>query len=243
MTRTVLVTGASDGIGREVSVSFAGERGCRVIGVSRGPVQCSTAAHLDEHIQADLGTQAGVCHVLEELDRLDVQRLDVLVNCVGIRRDPLPPEASLAMRSDRAVEILWVNFIGINLLIEALATRMSAPGGRIVNVTSRAAYIGGDAVYAASKAALASLQLSLGEPLGRIGITINSVAPGFVPDTGMMRGRVSERRARYESRRSWVGRLGEPGDISRAVLFLASPDSSYITGQTLHVSGGVVTAL
>lgn len=237
MARTIIVTGASDGIGLEVAMRFARLPGHRVIGVHKTPDLKSHEAEV-EFITVDLGTADGIEELLHQLDRSGVRTIDALVNCVGIRRDSCPIEADIASRADRALELMRVNFIGVYLLIEALTDRLRSPGGRVINITSRAAYIGGDPVYAASKAALASLQVSLAEPLGGRGITINSVSPGFIPSTGMLRGRVSASRLDAEIEHSLVGRVGSAVDVARVVDFLASKDSGYITGQSFRVDGG-----
>lgn len=238
-----VVTGGSDGIGLAVSQLLV-KSGLRVIIVHRSAAKAAFAlchSGADLGFVCDLATPQGIQNLLIELESRGLRTIDVLVNNAGKRLDPLPTEADLVDHARRAEDLLRTNFLSAFLLITALEEQMRAPGGRVINITSRAAYIGGEPIYVASKVALASLQLSLLERLGRRGITINSVAPGFIPDTGMFRGRLRKKRVDGEIDRTPVGQVGSVHDIARAVAFLASEDSAYITGQTLRVDGGVTT--
>lgn len=245
VARNILVTGGSDGIGLAIAGRFA-KAGANVVIVHKMAANSDVALRKSGArcaIAADLSTPAGIDGVTQHLDEQGVNVLDVLVNNAGIRIDPLSPSEPIAAHYDRAVRIVATNLLSSYLLIVALAERLCSPGGRVINITSRAAYIGGDPIYAAAKAGLASLQVSLVETLGQRGITINSVSPGFVPDTGMFRGRINQCRIDEEIQKSPIRRVGSVEDVARLVEFIAAPESGYITGQSFKVDGGATRGL
>jgi 3-oxoacyl-[acyl-carrier protein] reductase len=163
-------------------------------------------------------------------------KLSVLVNNAGITRDTL----ALRMKDEDWAAVVDTNLSGVFRLSRAVMRgMMKARHGRIINVTSVVGATGnaGQASYAAAKAGIAGMAKSLARELGSRGITVNCVAPGFI-DTDMTRA-LNEQQTQALLGQIPLGRLGQPDDIGAAVVFLASPAASYITGTTLHVNGGM----
>ena len=237
----VLVTGASRGIGRAAARSFAAE-GLRVIGTA------TTAAGANSIREAlagfplpgrgtvlDVGDQDSVDALFASLAS-DGDVPGVLVNNAGIARDGL----LVRMKPDMWDEVISVNLGGIYRMCRAaMRPMMRARMGRIINVTSVIGMIGnaGQANYAAAKAGIAGFSKSLARETAARGITVNTVAPGFI-DTDMTRALPEEQRERLRSEIP-LGRLGGPEDVASVIAFLASPGAAYITGETIHVNGGM----
>jgi 3-oxoacyl-[acyl-carrier protein] reductase len=236
--RTALVTGASGGIGQAIARALAGQ-GAR-LGLSGTRVAALEA--LAEEIggraavlPADLAAPRGP----EELVEAAVAGLggvDILVHNAGITRDGL----ALRMSDADWARVLDVNLsAGFRLMRSALRGMMKKRFGRLIAVTSVVAATGnaGQANYVASKAGLTGMVKALAQEVASRGITANCVAPGFI-ETDMTA-------ALPEARRQAIlaavpaGRLGRPADIAPAVVFLASDQAAYITGQTVHVNGGM----
>lgn len=241
--RGVVVTGGAGGIGREVAAAFA-SAGARVavVDVDRARAE-EVVARLDSpdrHMAvgadlADLGAQEGVLRSIH--DRLG--RFDVLAHLAAVlRRCPT---------IDDVTEEDWDIQLDVNLKATFFLNRWAARllreqgnGGRIINFTSQGWWtggFGGSVVYAASKGGVVSMSRGLARTLAPDNITVNTVSPGGV-DTEMMRsGSTDEALAGFLAMVP-LGRLAEPGELTGAVLFLASDHASYITGATLNVSGG-----
>ena len=237
----VLVTGASRGIGRAVARSFAA-RGDRVIGtattaagadsISEGLADCPEPGR---GTVLDVGDQGSVDALFASLAS-DGDVPGVLVNNAGIARDGLLAR----MKPDMWDEVISVNLGGIYRMCRAaLRPMMRARAGRIINVTSVIAMTGnaGQANYAAAKAGVAGFSKSLAREVASRGITVNTVAPGFI-DTDMTRGLPEDQRTRLRSEIP-LGRFGRPEDVASVVAFLASQEAGYITGETIHVNGGM----
>ncbi len=234
-----LVTGASRGIGAAIADALA-ERGARVVGTATS--EAGAAA-----IGARLAAFGGEGRVLDVTDAAAVEALiedigarhgslSILVNNAGITRDNL----LLRMKEDDWQAILDTNLSSVFRTSKAvLRGMMKARKGRIVNIASVIGVTGnaGQANYAAAKAGIIAFSKSLAREVGSRGITVNVVAPGFI-DTDMTRGLPEAAREAMLTQIA-LGRLGEPADIARAVAFLAGPDAAYITGETLHVNGGM----
>lgn len=239
--QVVIVTGASRGIGRGIAQAFA-ERGAVVACVATTEAGASdTAVMLD---QAGYRAMPFACDVskAEQVEGLianvtsELGTPHVLVNNAGIARDNL----MLRLKDEDWDAVLDVNLKGAYLCIKTVArSMMKARYGRIVNLSSVVGLHGaaGQTNYAASKAGLIGLTKSVAKELGSRGITCNAVAPGFI-ETDMTKDLPAEFREHVE-KTAPVGRLGTAQDIAPAVLFLASREASYITGQTLTVDGGL----
>ncbi len=237
--RCALVTGASRGIGRAIADRLAGD-GFRVAGTA-------TSAVGAEGISDRLGGQGGRGFVLDLAQPDGVADLlravsaefgapAVLVNNAGITRDNL----LLRMKEEEWNAVLDTNLDGSARLCRAvLKGMMKARWGRIVNITSVIASLGnpGQANYAAAKAGLEGFTRALAREVGSRSITANCVAPGFI-DTDMTR-QLPEAQREALLGQIPLGRLGQPDDIAAVVAFLCTDAAGYVTGQTLHVNGGM----
>jgi 3-oxoacyl-[acyl-carrier protein] reductase len=236
----VIVTGGSRGLGAGLVESFLAD-GDRVATCARGStpqVESWLAEHPDHFLfePVDLADRAAVdAFVAAAVERWE--QIDVLVNNAGVARDGI-----LALSSDEDVDaVIDLNLKGTLRMTRQVVRRMLAKErpGRIVNVSSIVGLSGyrGLAVYSATKAALDGMTRSLARELGSTGITVNSVAPGYLR-TEMSHG-LDESQLNQIVRRTPAGRLGEPADIARVVRFLCAPESDYLTGQVLVVDGGL----
>jgi 3-oxoacyl-[acyl-carrier protein] reductase len=236
-----LVTGASRGIGRAIALAL-GNAGARVIGTS---TSAQGAARLTEELAShgyngrgavlDVGAGASIDALMAQLEEAG-ELPTILVNNAAITRDTL----LLRMKPEDWDAVIATNLTGAFRLCKACVRHMmKARGGRIVNLTSVVGVTGnpGQANYAAAKAGLLGFSKSLARELASRAITVNAVAPGFI-DTDMTRA-LSEAQRTALLQQIPAGRLGSPEDVAAAVLFLVSPQAAYITGETLHVNGGM----
>jgi 3-oxoacyl-[acyl-carrier protein] reductase len=240
--QVALVTGASRGIGAAIADLLAAQ-GAIVIGTA-------TTAAGAEAIGARLATHGGAGRVLDVTEGASVDSLvesiagefgpvAILVNNAGITRDQL----LLRMKDADWQDIIDTNLGSVYRTSKAvLRGMMKARHGRIVNIASVIGLTGnpGQSNYAAAKAGIIGFSKSLAREVGSRGITVNVVAPGFI-DTDMTRALPEAQREALLGQIA-LGRLGEAGDIAQAVAFLAGPAAAYITGETLHVNGGMYMA-
>ena len=239
-----LVTGASRSIGKAIALALAGA-GARVVGTStseQGAVALTAtfASHGYNGRGAvlDVSSGASIETLLADLDGAG-EMPTILVNNAGITRDAL----LLRMKTEDWDQVIATNLTSVFRLSKACLRRMMKERhGRIVNLTSVVGLTGnpGQANYAAAKAGILGFTKSLAKEVGSRGITVNAVAPGFI-DTDMTRALNDEQRSALLGQIP-VGRLGSVDDIAAAVLFLSSPSAAYITGETLHVNGGMYMA-
>lgn len=237
-----LVTGASRGIGSAIALEL-GRLGATLVGTA-------TSAAGAEAIGTAL-TEAGVQGSGLELDVADPASVDacvsevtsrhgtptILVNNAGITRDNL----LMRMKDEEWASIIDTNLSSVYRMSKAcLRGMMKARKGRIINIASVIGVMGnaGQSNYAAAKAGIIGFSKSLAREIGSRNITVNVVAPGFI-DTDMTRVLPEEQRSAMLQQVP-LGRLGEGEDIANAVVFLASPAAAYVTGETLHVNGGML---
>ncbi|MGP8034513.1 MAG: 3-oxoacyl-ACP reductase FabG [Steroidobacteraceae bacterium] len=236
-----LVTGASRGIGHSIALALA-RAGARVIGTATSAEGAAKlGAVLTSHgyngrgAVLDAGSGESIEALLAELESAG-EMPTILVNNAAITRDSL----LLRMKPEDWERVISTNLTAVFRLSKGCVRRMMKERhGRIVNLTSVVGLTGnpGQANYAAAKAGLLGFTKSLAQELASRGITVNAVAPGFI-DTDMTRALSDEQRSALLTRVP-LGRLGTPEDIAAAVLFLVSPQAGYITGETLHVNGGM----
>ena len=234
-----LVTGASRGIGRAIALALA-EQGYVVIGTATteaGAAAISAALEAlgGRGLLLNVNDGAAIDAAIDALVKAH-GGLQVLVNNAGITRDTL----SMRMKDDDWDAVLDTNLKAVFRMSRAvMRTMMKQRYGRIINITSVVGVSGnaGQANYAAAKAGVAGMTRSLARELGSRGITVNCVAPGFIA-TDMTESLPEAQKAALLAQIP-VGRLGEPGEIADAVVFLASPKAAYITGSELHVNGGM----
>ena len=236
-----LVTGASRGIGNAIALALA-SAGAKVIGTSTtaagaAALTASFASHAYNGRGAvlDVGDPASIEALLAQLDAAD-EMPTILVNNAAITRDGL----LLRMKPEDWDRVIATNLTSVFRLSKACLRRMMKERrGRIVNLTSIVGLTGnpGQANYAAAKAGILGFTKSLAKEVASRGITVNAIAPGFI-DTDMTRALNEEQRTALLGQIP-MGRLGSAADIAAAVQFLVSPQAAYITGETLHVNGGM----
>lgn len=239
--KVALVTGATRGIGHAIALSL-GEQGATVIGTATSDSGAETiSAYLKE---AGINGKGVVLNVTDN-DAIesvvsgieaDFGAPDILVNNAGITRDNL----LMRMKDEEWDDIINTNLTPIfKLSKRCLRAMTKARWGRIITITSVVGAMGnaGQSNYAAAKAGVIGFSKSLAREVGARGITVNTVAPGFI-DTDMTSG-LPEAHKTALLEQVPLKRLGEPEEIAAAVIFLASPNAGYVTGETLHVNGGM----
>jgi NAD(P)-dependent dehydrogenase (short-subunit alcohol dehydrogenase family) len=240
--RVAVVTGGSSGIGGAMASAMA-RAGARVVLVARDPGRLSAAADAlraggaeAAWISADLADRAQVGRAAGAAAEAFGEP-DILVNCAGVNMRP--PLA--AMTADEWDQSLAINLTAPFLLGQRLAPAMARRRwGRIINVTSQQAHraFGNSGAYGASKAGLAALTRSQSEAWAPSGVTVNSLCPGFVATPMTQKAASDPVLSAALASRTMIGRNGEPSDFAGAAVFLASPASNFVTGQTLFVDGG-----
>jgi 3-oxoacyl-[acyl-carrier protein] reductase len=237
-----LVTGASRGIGQAIADALM-QSGAKVIGTA---TTADGAAAIDARLKVNGGrgvalnvTDPKACEDIIDLIVKDFGGIQILVNNAGITRDQL----AMRMKSEEWTDVIDTNLSAVFRLSQAvLRPMMKARSGRIINITSIVGHMGnpGQANYAAAKAGVSGMTRALAREIGSRNITVNCVAPGFI-DTDMTRA-LSEEQQNALKANIPLARLGTPEDVAQAVAFLASPAAAYITGNTLHVNGGLYLA-
>ncbi|MXO85477.1 3-oxoacyl-[acyl-carrier-protein] reductase [Altererythrobacter aurantiacus] len=240
--KTALVTGASGGIGSAIAYALARQGARLALSGSNGEKLRIFRQQLIEEIGGDhieitcnLSDPAEVEELVPSTLE-SFEKLDILVNNAGITRDNL----AMRMKDEEYADVMRVNLEAAFRLMRA-CTRpmMKAKGGRIVNITSVVGATGnpGQMNYAGAKAGLVGMSKSLAQELASRGITVNCVAPGFIRTA--MTDELPDAQKDALSSRIPMGRMGEGEDIGAAVAYLASDEASYVTGQVLHVNGGM----
>jgi len=234
-----LVTGASRGIGAAIADELAAQ-GATVIGTATSE---AGAQAIGDRLGAAGGqgrvlnvTEAGAIDALIDAIGKDIGAISILVNNAGITRDNL----LMRMKDEDWQAILDTNLTSVYRTSKAVMRgMMKARKGRIINIASVVGVTGnaGQSNYAAAKAGIIAFSKSLAKEIGSRGVTVNVVAPGFIA-TDMTKD-LPEESKQALAQQIALGRLGEPADIAHAVAFLAGPLAGYITGETLHVNGGM----
>jgi 3-oxoacyl-[acyl-carrier protein] reductase len=239
--KTALVTGAAQGIGRDIALALAADGADVAICDVNLEAAQKTAGDIEAKGRKSLALKANVAASSEVTAMVDqvvekFGRIDILVNNAGITRDGL----ILRMKDEDWDLVLSINLKGSFLCTKAALKYMSKQrGGTIINIASIVGAMGnaGQANYVASKAGLIGLTKTIAREYANRGITANAVAPGFI-DTAMTQA-LSENVRTELAKQIPMGKLGTPEDVANAVRFLASPWASYITGQVIHVNGGM----
>ncbi len=236
--KLAVVTGASRGIGEAIAAALAAQ-GCRVIGTATSEAGAeSITLRLGDHGRGavlDVGSDASVERFFAALGEREGSPA-ILVNNAGITRDNL----LMRMKPDEWHEVINVDLSSVYRTSRAcMRGMMKARWGRIINIASVVGAMGnaGQSNYAAAKAGMMGFARSLAREIGSRGITVNTVAPGFI-DTDMTRSLDDKTRSALIAQIA-SGRLGSVEDVAAAVVFLASDSAAYITGETLHVNGGM----
>ena len=233
--KTALVTGASRGIGRAIALELK-SKGFSVIGTATS--QPGVDALIENGIEGyilDLNSPNSIGNFWEQLEA-DKKNISVLVNNAGITRDNIV----LRMSDDEWSDIMNVHLNGtFQLCKRSLKMMLKNKWGRIINISSASASIGnrGQSNYAAAKAGVEAFTKSLAKEVGKRDITINAVAPGFIATD--MTEQNDGVNAEYVIKEIPLGRFGEPEEVAGLVDFLCSERASYITGQTIHINGGL----
>ena len=236
-----LVTGATRGIGKAISLALA-EQGAHVIGTATSQ---TGAQSIKENLSAFPGCEGVVLNVTDTaacndlIDKIAIERggLQVLVNNAGITKDML----AMRLKDEDWDAVIDTNLKAVFTLSKAaIRPMMKQRFGRIINITSVVGASGnpGQSNYAASKAGVAGMTRALARELGSRNITVNCVAPGFIETD--MTAALSEEQQKALISQIPLSRLGQSADVANLVQFLASPLASYITGQEIHVNGGML---
>jgi 3-oxoacyl-[acyl-carrier protein] reductase len=236
--KAALVTGASGGIGGAIAGGLHSAGAAVVLSGTKLDRLEALSDELGERshvVSADLADVAAVAALAAKAEER-VGVVDILVNNAGITRDNL----ALRMNDDEWADVIAINLNAAFQLSRALLRSMlKRRWGRIINITSIVGVTGnpGQANYAASKAGIIGMSKSLAHEVASRGITVNCIAPGFVSTA--MTDELGEDQRKKLLERVPIGRLGEGSDVAAAALFLASDEAGYVTGQTLHVNGGM----
>ena len=241
--KIVLVTGATRGIGKAIALTL-GSSGATVIGTATSQEGVDSISKmlvenkiLGKGIKLNVTDNEQITSLVKTVNE-DFGPIDILINNAGIARDNI----LLRMKEDEWEDIINTNLSSIYRMSKSVLRGMiKNRSGRIISITSVVGAMGnaGQSNYAAAKAGMIGFTKSLAREVAVRGITVNAVAPGFI-ETDMTDNLPNEQKEAFASQIP-MGRLGTPNEIALAVLFLAGEGGSYITGQTLHVNGGMYT--
>lgn len=241
--KAALVTGASRGIGRTIAIELA-KQGANVA-VNYAGSEAKAEAVVEElkalgveafKIQADVSNEASVKEMVKAVVS-EFGSLDILVNNAGVTRDNL----LMRMKEEEFDDVININLKGVFLCTKAVTRQMMKQrAGRIINVASIVGVSGnpGQANYVAAKAGVIGLTKTTAKELASRNILVNAVAPGFISTD--MTDELTEEQKEAMLAMIPLARLGDPEDVAKVVRFLATDDANYITGQTIHIDGGMV---
>lgn len=236
---TALVTGASGGIGSAIAKALAAQGARVALSGTREEALKSVASEIGGDpviLPCNLSDAAAVDALVGRALEALGGKLDILVNNAGVTRDNL----AMRMKDDEWSDVIRINLeAAFRLSRAAMKPMMRARHGRIISVTSVVGTTGnpGQANYAASKAGLVGMSKAMAQEVASRGITVNCVAPGFIASP--MTDALPDAQKQALVGRIPAGKLGEGSDVAAAVLYLASREAAYVTGQTLHVNGGM----
>ena len=236
--KAALVTGASGGIGGAIARALHSQGAAVTLSGTRIDALAQLKSSLGERahvVAAKMDDPADIDRLAKDAEAV-MGKLDILVNNAGITRDNI----SMRMKDEEWDKVLQVNLTGtFRLTRAALRGMMRRRFGRVINITSIVGVTGnpGQANYAAAKAGLIGMSKSLAQELASRGITVNCVAPGFIATP--MTDALTEDQRRAILARVPADRLGTPEEIAAGVVYLASDEAGYVTGQTLHINGGM----
>ena len=239
--KAALVTGATGGIGGAIARAFHKQGATVAVSGRQKDKLEKLAAELGNRayvLPCDLADKAAVARLVDETIA-KLGRLDVLVNNAGLTKDNL----FMVMKDEQWDEVIAVNLTSTFMLMRAAARAMMRAKtgyGRIVNISSVSGVVGnpGQGNYAASKAGIIGMSKSLAREVASRGITVNCIAPGFISTA--MTDVLNEKQVGAIKEAIPAQKFGTPADIAAACVYLASAEASYMTGQTLHVNGGMV---
>jgi len=241
--KLVLVTGASRGIGKAIALTL-GRAGATVIGTATTESGSDNISKIfadnkvsGKGIKLNVTDNEQIASLIKSVNE-DFGSVDILINNAGITRDNI----LLRMKEDEWEDIINTNLSSLYKMSKSVLRGMiKKRSGRIISITSVVGAMGnaGQSNYAAAKAGMIGFTKSLAREVGARGITVNAVAPGFI-ETDMTSNLPDEQKEALASQIP-MGRLGTPDEVANVVLFLAGDSGSYITGQTLHVNGGMYT--
>jgi 3-oxoacyl-[acyl-carrier protein] reductase len=241
--KLVLVTGASRGIGKAIALTM-GAAGATVIGTATSESGANNISKIfsdnkisGKGMKLDVTDNEQVSNLVKNISE-DFGSVDILVNNAGITRDNI----LLRMKEDEWEDIINTNLSSIYKMSKSVLRGMiKKRSGRIISITSVVGAMGnaGQSNYAAAKAGIIGFTKSLAREVGVRGVTVNAVAPGFI-ETDMTDSLPDDQKEALASQIP-LGRLGTPNEVAQTVLFLAGESGSYITGQTIHVNGGMYT--
>jgi 3-oxoacyl-[acyl-carrier protein] reductase len=239
--KTALVTGATGGIGGAIARALHGQGATVAVSGRQQDKLDRLAAELGDRVHVlpcDLGDKTQVAKLIDEAIA-KLGRLDILINNAGLTRDNL----FMVMKDDQWDEVIAINLTSTFMLMRASARAMMRAKtgyGRIINISSVSGIIGnpGQGNYAASKAGMIGMSKSLAREVASRGITVNCIAPGFISTP--MTDALNEKQVATIREAIPAQKFGSPADVAAACVYLASAESGYMTGQTLHVNGGMI---
>jgi 3-oxoacyl-[acyl-carrier protein] reductase len=239
--KTALVTGATGGIGGAIARAFHKQGATVAVSGRQKEKLEQIATEMGERVfvlPCDLGDRAAVSRLVED-GIAKLGRLDILVNNAGITKDNL----FMVMKDEQWDEVIAVNLTSTFVLMRAGARAMMRAKtgyGRIINISSVSGVIGnpGQGNYAATKAGIIGMSKSLAREVASRGITVNCVAPGFISTP--MTDALNEKQVAAIREAIPAQKFGSPADVATGCVYLASPEAGYVTGQTLHINGGMV---
>ena len=235
--KNILITGASGGIGKALVKKFV-SLGGNVLGTGTKTEKLDLIKKQYPSIKVkkfDIGNHSGIEEFIDNVS-LELGRLDVLINNAGINMDNL----SLRMKDEEWKKVIDINLTSTFLLSKhAIKKMLKNKFGRIVNITSVVGHTGnsGQSNYSASKAGIIGMSKSLANEYAKKNITVNCVSPGFIVSDMTMN--IADKVKLYLTSRIPMGKLGTGEDVSNCAAFLSSEQASYVTGETIHVNGGM----